>query len=390
MGEPRVAMVGAGMTPFGHSKNITLLELLEDASIKAMDSASSLHLTFDAVYVGNMAGGELCDITGIASALADRLNLLPAAADRIENGPASGGSALRAGFAAIKSGLANLVLVVGGEKISHVPGSIVTSTVATLTHETAEKIYGVTLPSFAAMLTRLYLEKYGYEMADITRVAVKNHRNGALNPLAHFQKEITLEKALEAPFVATPLRLYDCCPISDGAAAVVLANDELASELTGKPVYITGSGQSTDLQIFHERDNPTFLQAVANSAKKAFEMAQLKPKDINVVELHDAFTILEILESEAVGFFPPGEGPKALARGETEIGGSCPINPSGGLKARGHPWGATGVAQAVEIFWQLRGEAGKRQVPNNPKRGLSVNFGGFGNNVVTHIYERGD
>ncbi len=390
MVKTRVAMVGAGMTPFGRLDDKDLLSLLGDASIRAMESANALNKTFDAIYVGNMAGGELCDTTGISSALADRLNLLPATADRIENGPASGGSALRAGYAAIKAGLANLVLVVGGEKMTHVAGPIVTGTVATLTHETAEKVYGVTLPSFGAMLTRLYLKQYGFKMDDITKVAVKNHRNGANNPNAHFQKEITLDKALAAPFIATPLRLYDCCPVSDGAAAVVLANEDLASELTPNPVYITGSGQATDLQILYERKNPTFLGAVANSAKKAFEMAQVRPQDINVVELHDAFTILEILESEAVGFFSPGEGPRALARGDTEIGGKCPINPSGGLKARGHPWGATGVAQAVEIFWQLRGEAGKRQVPNNPKRGLSVNFGGFGNNVVTHIYARGE
>ncbi len=385
----RVAMVGAGMTPFGRLDGKDLIDLLGEASMKAMESASALDKSFDGIYVGNMAVGELCDQTAIASALADRLNLLPAGADRIENGPASGGSAIRAGYAAIKAGLANLVLVVGGEKMTHVSGSFVTSTVASLTHETAEKIYGVTLPSFGAMLTRLYLKQYGFKMDDITRVAVKNHRNGVNNPYAHFQKEITLEKALAAPFIATPLRLYDCCPVSDGAAAVVLANEVLANELTQYPVYITGSGQATDLQILSERDNPTFLNAVANSAKKAFEMAQVGPQDINVAELHDAFTILEILESEAVGFFPPGEGPKALARRDTEIGGKCPINPSGGLKARGHPWGATGVAQAVEIFWQLRGEAGKRQVPNEPTHGLSVNFGGFGNNIVTHIYERG-
>ncbi len=389
MVETRVAMVGAGMTPFGRLDDKDLLDLLGEASMKAMESASALDKSFDGIYVGNMAGGELCNITGVASALTDRLNLLPAGADRIENGPASGGSALRAGYAAIKSGLANLVLVVGGEKMTHVSGPLVTNTVATLTHETAEKVYGVTLPSFGAMLTRLYLKQYGFRMEDITLVALKNHRNGVNNPFAHFQKEITLEKALTAPFIATPLRLYDCCPVSDGAAAVVLANEDLANELTQNPVYITGSGQATDLQILYERKNPTFLSAVASSAKKAFEMAQVGPQDINVVELHDAFTILEILESEAVGFFAPGEGPKALARGDTEIGGICPINPSGGLKARGHPWGATGVAQAVEIFWQLRGEAGKRQVPSKPMRGLSVNFGGFGNNVVTHVYERG-
>jgi len=389
MGKSRVAMVGAGMTPFGRLDGKDLLDLLCEASMKAMESANAFDKSFDAIYVGNMAGGELCDMTGVASVLSDRLNMIPAGADRIENGPASGGSALRAGFAAIKGGLANLVLVVGGEKMTHVSGSRVTSTVASLTHETAEKIYGVTLPSFAGMLTRLYLEQYKYKMADITLAAVKNHRNGVNNPYAHFQKEITLEKALTAPIIADPLRLYDCCPVSDGAAAIVLTAESIAKEFSPEPVYITGSGQATDLQILSERENPLFIGAVAQSAKKAFDMAQISPKDINVAELHDAFSILEILQSESVGFFAPGEGPKALARGDTEIDGICPVNPSGGLKARGHPWGATGIAQAVEIFWQLRGEASKRQVPNEPKYGLSVNFGAFGNNVLTHIYERG-
>ncbi|OLS12047.1 MAG: acetyl-CoA acetyltransferase [Promethearchaeota archaeon CR_4] len=189
--------------------------------------------------------------------------------------------------------------------------------------------------------------------------------------------------------IADPLRLYDCCPVSDGAAAIVLTSESLSKEFPPNPVYVTGSGQATDLQILAERENPTFLNAVAQSAKMAFNMAQISPKDVKVAELHDAFSILEILESEAVGFFAPGQGPKAVARGDTEIGGTCPINPSGGLKARGHPWGATGVAQAVEIFWQLRGEANKRQVPNEPKYGLAVNFGAFGNNVLTHIFERG-
>ncbi|HMF34895.1 MAG TPA: thiolase domain-containing protein [Candidatus Lokiarchaeia archaeon] len=389
MENTRVAIVGAGMTPFGRLETQGLMDLLSEASMSALESAAAIDKNIDSVFVGNMAAGELCDLCGIASTLADRLNLLPAGADRIENGPASGGSALRAGFATIRAGLADLVLVVGGEKMTHVPGPRVTSAVAAITHETAEKIYGVTLPSFAAMLARLYLDKYGYAMEDISAVAVKNHQNGSHNPFAHFQKEISLETALSSPVIADPLRLYDCCPVSDGAAAVVLASEATARELTPEPVFVTGSGQATDLQIVHERENPTFLTAVAASSQIALDMAGIQPSDIGVTELHDAFTILEILESEAVGFFPPGEGPRALVRGDTAVTGSCPINPSGGLKARGHPWGATGVAQAVEIFWQLRGAAGDRQVPNEPRFGMAVNFGGFGNNVVTHVFERG-
>jgi acetyl-CoA C-acetyltransferase len=319
---------------------------------------------------------------------------MPAAADRVENGPASGGSAIKNGFLAVASGFNDIVLVVGGEKMREVIGPRATDIVACMTHPLSEYIYGVTLPAMAGMFTRLYMEKYGVTRKHLTQVAVKNQENGLLNPYAHIQMKITMEGTLthpqshvNNPVVADPIHLYDCCPVSDGAAAVLLTTEEIAAEM-GKPlVYVAGVGQATDTHTLQERSDPTELKAVQAASQKAFEMAELTPQDIDVAELHDAFTILEIAESEQAGFFPLGEGARAVDAGETRIGGSLPINPSGGLKARGHPVGATGVAQVVELAWQLRNEAGDHQVEGATK-GFSLNFGGFGNNVLAFVLRR--
>jgi len=220
-------------------------------------------------------------------------------------------------------------------------------------------------------------------------VAVKNHANGMKNPYAQLHKLCMVEDAITSAMVSDPLRLYYCCPISDGAAAVVLCPAEKAKEFTTKPVKILGFGHATDTHTLQEREDPIVLKSVKIAAERAFKMAKLMPKDIDVAELHDAFEILEIAESEEIGFFKKGEGQLAVEKGVTAIDGELPINPSGGLKAKGHPVGATGVAQIVELVLQLRGEAGERQV-REPERALACNFGGFGNNSVVHILERGD
>jgi acetyl-CoA C-acetyltransferase len=389
-----VVVAGAGMIPFERRDDDTLVDMIAVASLKAMDDAGLGDRSVDAVYVGNMASGLFNHQVSVASALVDRLSLMPAAADRIENGPASGGSAMKNGFLAVASGYAEVVLVVGGEKMREVIGPKATDIVAAMTHPQAEYIYGVTLPALAGLFTRLYMQKYGVTREHLTMVAIKNQENGLLNPYAHIRMKITMEGILthpqahiNSPVVADPLHLYDCCPVSDGSAAVLLTTEEIAKELKKPIVTIDGVGQATDTHTVHERSEPTELKAVIESSKKAFSMANAKPKDVDVAELHDAFTILEIAESEQAGFFPRGEGAKALERGDTRIGGKLPINPSGGLKARGHPVGATGVAQIVELTWQLRGEAGERQV-KKPKTGFSLNFGGFGNNVLAFVMRR--
>jgi acetyl-CoA C-acetyltransferase len=269
-----------------------------------------------------------------------------------------------------------------------------TDLVATLSHPSAEYVYGVTLPSLAAMFARLHMEKYNVTPRHLAMVAVKNHDHGLLNFYAHLKQKITLEGILESkdaiinnPYVAEPLRFFDCCPVSDGGACLILATKEVVQKL-GKPlVRVAGVGQATDSHAVHDRLDPLELTAVRMAAEKAFTMASVKPADVNVAELHDAFTILEIVESEEVGFFKKGEGHIALEQGVTRLGGALPINTSGGLKARGHPIGATGIAQTYEIVLQLRGDAEERQV-KDARIGFTCNFGGFGNNVVCLVFVR--
>jgi acetyl-CoA C-acetyltransferase len=288
------------------------------------------------------------------------------------------------------------VLVVGGEKMREVTGWRATDFVATMTHPQAEYPYGITLPGMAGMFTRLYMEKYGVTREHLLAISLKNQENGTRNPYAHVEMALDREGIYDSPDAvvnnpvsADPLHLYDLCPVSDGAAAVVLCPLEMAKKFTTKtPIVIAGFGQATDTHTLAERDDPTDLKAVSLAAQKAFAMAKLKPADIDVAELHDAFTILEIAESEHVGFFKKGEGGKAAVKGETKLGGKIPINLSGGLKARGHPVGATGVAQVVDIVWQLRHELPKDRQVKDAKTGLTINFGGFGNNVLCFILRR--
>jgi acetyl-CoA C-acetyltransferase len=385
-----VAIIGCGMTRFGRREE-DLLGLLTEASLAALDDCGLAKGPVDSVTVANMGAGILNHQTGVASALVDRLNLLPAPAESIENGPASGASAIKNAFLAIASGLSDIILVAGGEKMRAVTGWESTDFVASMTHPQGEYIYGVTLPALAGMFARLHMDKYGVTQEHLAMVALKNHENGARNPYAHIQQAVSIEGILHRPEavvnnppIAEPLRMFDCCPVSDGAAAVVLCAAERAKDFPHPVVRIAGFGQATDTHAVYQRQDPLDLKAVRLAAQAAFKMAGRKPKDIQVIELHDAFTILEIVESEQAGFFPIGQGHVALEKGITRLDGRLPINPSGGLKARGHPVGATGVAQAIELVWQLRGQAGDRQVAD-AGNGFCCNFGGFGNNVLAFV-----
>lgn len=386
-----VYVAGIGITSFSRLE----YPLVEIAAYSAMMALQDAGLTkVDHLFVANMGGGRVNRQTALGSALIDHLSLTPAGAETIENGPASGASAIKTGFMAVASGMHNVVMVTGAERMREVDNLEATDFVASLTHPLAEYIYGVTLPAMAGMFTRLYMEKYGVTARHLAMVAMKNHQNAMLNPFAHLHETISLEGILDSPdamtnnpYVADPLRFYDMCPVSDGSASLILVSEEVAKKL-GKPlVRLVGTGQATDTHCVHERPDPTELTAVRLAAEQAFKMAECSPQDVSVAELHDAFTILEIVESEEVGFFKKGEGHLALEQGLTKLGGKLPINTSGGLKAKGHPVGATGVGQAHEIVMQLRGDAGKRQVPE-AKIGFTCNFGGFGNNVVCLVFRR--
>lgn len=391
-----VGIVGIGHTKFGKTEQ-DFLSLLGEAALLCLDDAGVApgpEAGIDQVFVASMGGGMVNRVSGSASALVDSLNLRPAMAECVENGPASGASAVKLGYMAIASGMCDRVLVIGGEKMNGKGGAAATDFVATMLHPEAEYAYGLTLTSFAAMFTRLIMDKYGVTMEDLARVAVKNHGNAMHNPCAQLHKPVTFEELTQGeerekknPLVADPLRRYDICPMSDGAAAVLLCAMDKAEGFAKKPVRIAGIGQATDTHVVANRAVPTDLLAVRLAAQRAYAMAGLEPQDMNVAELHDAFQILEIVESEEVGFFPRGEGHLAVRRGDTCIGGKIPINTSGGLKAKGHPLGATGVSQIIEVVRQIRGEAEGRQV-SGAKAGLCVNFGGFGNNVVATVLTR--
>jgi len=388
-----VFIVGAGMSMFGRSE-ISLIDLATLSALPALEHAGLGDVPVDGVVVANMGGPRINRQTAIASALVDRLALYPATAESVENGPASGASAFKVGVQAIASGMADVVLVTGVEMMRAVNGLEGTDFVASLSHPEAEYIYGVTLPALAGMFARLVMDRFGVERKHLAMVAIKNHDNAMLNPYAHIHQPVTMEGILTAPeavvnnpLIADPLRMFDCCPVSDGAASLVLASEEVAVKLERAVVRVSGIGQATDTHAVHEREDPTDLQAVCIASEAAFSMAGMTPADVDIAELHDAFTILEIVESEAAGFFPRGEGHLALERGETQLGGKLPINPSGGLKAKGHPVGATGVAQLVELSWQLLGEAGERQVAD-AQVAFACNFGGFGNNVVATVLRK--
>ncbi|MDI6738975.1 MAG: acetyl-CoA acetyltransferase [Candidatus Edwardsbacteria bacterium] len=386
-----VYVAGIGITSFSRLE-YPLVEIAAYPGLIAMKESGIKSI--DQLYVANMGGGRVNHQTGLASAVVDNLSLTPAGADTIENGPASGASAIKQGFMAVASGMYDTVMVIGAERMREVNSLDATEFVATLTHPMAEYIYGVTLPSLAGLFARLYMAKYGITSRHLAMVAVKNHKHAMDNFYAHLHEEITLEGIMDSPdastnnpIVADPLRFYDMCPVSDGAACLILTSADIAKK-TGRPmVRLAGVGQATDTHAVHDRADPTDLLAVRQAAKLSFAMAGVTPQDVHVAELHDAFTILEIAESEEAGFFERGQGQIALAEGYTKIGGKLPINPSGGLKAKGHPVGATGVGQAHEIVLQLRGEAAKRQV-KGAKVGFTCNFGGFGNNVVCLTFIR--
>ncbi len=389
----KVAILGATMTKFGKLTQ-GLDELLLEPSLTAIESSKLSEKDLNLLYISNMLGGELTKQVSLGTMLADELGV-KIGADRIENGPAAGASAIKDAFIAIKSGLFDLVLVAGAEKMTHMATEVISEYISYMLHP-VERMSGATLPSLGAMLARLYMKQYGVTSEDLAMIAVKNHKNALNNPYAHLQKMVTVDNLLHSnemekinPMVADPLRRFDISPISDGGAAVVLAELEVAKKYTDLPVTIEGFGQATDSLALHERPVPTDINAVKEASKQAFKMSGISPDQIDVAELHDAFTILELVESEDAGFFEKGTAHKMVREGQTEIGGKLPINTSGGLKARGHPLGATGLSQVVELVWQLRGEARGRQVPG-ATYGFSVNLGGFGSNAVSLILKRGD
>ena len=383
----KVAVAGVGMTKFGAS-DLSLVELFTEAAVEAINGSGIRPNEVEALFAGNCLGGFSEGQANIGGFLASELGLPPnAPATRFEGACATASVAIRDAFMWVASGFYEVVIAGGVEKILHLGTPMATRTFAMASDSKYEVFSGITFPGVFAMLAHLYSTKYNIPLPELkermAKVAVKNHANGVKNPLAQFQKEIDVDKVLNGVMVSDPLQLFDCCPFSDGAAALVITTEEKAKQMVDQPVFILGAGQGSAGGLGRQKDF-TVMQSRVAASRQAYEMAGVGPDDIDVCELHDCFTIAEIVASECLGFFEFGEGWKALDKGETEIGGRIPINPSGGLKAKGHPIGATGAAQAYEITKQLRGECGSRQV-EGAKIGMTDTLGGDASTLVNLI-----
>ncbi|PSP38386.1 3-ketoacyl-CoA thiolase [Halobacteriales archaeon QH_7_65_31] len=378
-----VAIIGASMTQFGEREG-WVSDLLAEAALDCLDDTGVRAEALDHLYVSNMASGEFEGQTGVPNALAHDIGALGAYTQRVDQTSASGGAGIYAAWQSVASGASEMTLLVGGEKMTHRTTGETTDVIASLTHPHEYK-HGVTLPSFAGLTARAYLDRYDAPREALAEVAVKNHHNGVDNPHAQFRKEIDRETALDSPLVADPLRLYDFCPITDGSAALLVCPVDVAREYTDTYVRVAGVAGATDTHVVHERRDPTTMDAVVKSGERAFEQAGITPDDVDVAELHDMFTILEFLQYEDLGFAEKGAAWEDTMDGVTARDGDLPVNTSGGLKSKGHPLGASGVAQGYEIYTQLAGEAGPRQV--DADTGVACNVGGFGNCVTTTVFE---
>ncbi len=389
-GKPLVSIISAGLSKFGKHEGLYARELFSYAVKEAFDRCPKLDPKRDvkAMFIGHM--GESYEHQGhMGSAAADWSGLLGIPATRTEAACASSGVALRSGIYAVMSGLADVVMVGGVEKMTHRSTAEVTEYLAMASDYPFEQFHGITFPGLFALMATAHMHQYGTTQEQLAKVAVKNHHHASLNPKAHLQKEITVETVMASKPVASPLKMYDCSLITDGASCVVLAKPEMARKYTDQPVHIIGSGQASDSIGLYERKSLTSLHSAKLAAKTAYEMAAKKPGALQVAEVHDCFTFVELMSYEDLGFCPVGKSGELIDNGETCLGGRLPVNTSGGLKAKGHPVGATGTAQTYEVYLQLTGQAEKRQV-KDAKIGLTHNVGGSGATATVHIYRGGN
>lgn len=382
-----VSIIGIGTTPFGVLADKSLREIAVIACHEAIKDSGIEKNAIEAFYLGNFISGILIGQETIAPLVANGLGLpkhVPCV--KVEGACCSSGIALRQGYLLVAAGMADFVLVAGVEKMTSATTEKNTEGLASAFDQETEGRTGLTFPGFFALVARRHMHQYGTNVKQLATVSVKNHGNSTSNPRARFRKRITLEEALESRMIADPLRLYDCCSIGDGGSAAVLCPAEIARHFSRKPIDILASTQTTGTSTAYSLEDATTLPATAMAAKQAYAMARLTPEDVDVVELHDCFTIAEIVDSEDLGFFAKGRGGFAVEEGLTQVGGRMPINPSGGLISKGHPVGATGLGQVFEIVRQLRGEH-ENQV-QNAEIGLAHNLGATGQLCTVHILKR--
>jgi acetyl-CoA C-acetyltransferase len=378
-----VAVIGVGMQKWGELWEKSLRDIFTESALLAIDDAGVDHI--EAMYIGCMSSGLFCGQEHIGSLMADYLGVAPIPSLRVETACASGGAAFRQAYYDVASGAHDIVLAGGVEKMTDVDGGGATYALSTAADAEYEVYHGVTFPGLYAMMAVAHMAKYGTTRDQLAHVSVKNHKNGSMNPHAQYPFEVTLDQVKTAVMVADPLTILDCSPITDGAAAAIVCPLDMAKKIAKKmPIKVLASGHATDSIALNDRKDIAWLAGVEKAGEQAYKQAGMTPKDIDFVEVHDCFTIAEICVIEALGFFERGKGGTGAESGETHIGGRIPVNPSGGLKSKGHPVGATGVAQIVEVTKQLRGECGNRQC-GDIKVGMAQNMGGTGGSCVVHI-----
>ncbi|MGD0856737.1 MAG: thiolase domain-containing protein [Dehalococcoidia bacterium] len=388
----KVHVLGVGMTKFSGTQPKTALELFGQAATDAISESNLRAKDVQALFVGNFVGDFEEGQSHIQAFIADYLGIAGIPANRYENACASASAAIRDAFMWVASGYYDIVLAGGTETATKMSTPLANRAFAMASDSRYEYPSGLTFPGVFALLTHLYAAKYKialeYLKQQLYQVSINSHYYGLRNPKAQFHKEITLEDAIKSPVVSTPLQLVDCCPFSDGAAALILASEEVARKFITKPVTIIGLGQASGGNLLSQKDSLPHLKVREISSKQAYKMAGIKPSDVDVVELHDCFSIATLIALESLGFCEYGTAGKAVLRGETKIDGRIPINLSGGLKAKGHPVGATGAAQVYEIVKQLRGECGERQA-KKAQIGMTDTLGGDGGTMCNMILKKG-
>ncbi|MEE9267930.1 MAG: thiolase domain-containing protein [Thermoplasmata archaeon] len=384
-----VAIIGIGDTRFGEIWEKSFREIGIEAGLKALEDANVGADQIDALYVGNMSAGKFIDQEHVSALVADYAGLADQhpATFRLEGGGAGGGLALASAFTAVASGLWDVVVAGGAEKMTDVGEEEANRILSSTADQEWETVFGATHAALHAMVARRHMHDFGTTREQLAAVAVKNHRNGARNPNAQYQRELTLEAVLGAPVVADPLGVLDCAPLSDGAAAAVLCPMDMARKFNDTPVRIVGLGVASDTIALHDRRELTTMESTVVAGERALHMAKVGTDEVQLAEVHDNYTISEILAIEDLGFVEKGKGGPATEEGVTALDGDIAVNPSGGLKARGQPVGATGIAQAVEVVRQLRGEADARQV-DGAEVGLTHVQGGTGATAVVHVFRR--
>lgn len=382
-----VRIAGVGMTPFGKQSDRTSRELFAAAADEAFTDADVSREAVEELFYGNFMG-EFAEVQGHQGPLMANAAGVVAPATRLESACASGSAAVRQGVRTIRSGDADVVLVGGAERMTNISTAEATEALSAAADGLWEIKAGVTFPGAYSLMANRYFHEFGGDREDLAHIAVKNHENAVENDLAQFQRAIEIEDVLEAPTVSTPFGLYDCSPISDGAAAAVLVSDEFAEEHgLAAPIEITGSGQGVDNMSLQGRESIVETPAARRAGEMAFEDAGVGTDDIDVVEVHDCFTIAEVLALESLGFYEPGEAISAARKGETTIDGDLPVNLSGGLKAKGHPVGATGCAQLTEMTKLLRGDHVNSDAVSDASTGLTHNAGGTVASCIVHVLE---